>query len=322
MNQKVVVYNEDYITNLLATKAEENTYLEFKRADSLIIHPNNKSKNLEEIKNEIAKDVSAFANSDGGVLIYGIAEDNHVATDYSFIDGNTFTKETLEQIINSRIHRKIDGLRIEPIRFKNDITKTIYIVEIPRSTNAPHQTKDKKFYKRRNFYVDEMEEFEIRELYNRKNLAKLEILEPVVHSKIHQIPKDISESYNLRIKFHVDFYIQNIGNSVEQLFKTEIGFVFSTLDPLIIQKITTYDRTVVNGYEKYIIPNSSPIFQNERFKIITVYFQINFNKTLLNFINKPIMIKLYYTDGVVEKDFYIADKILEQKDNIIEIKEC
>ena len=60
MNQKVVVYNEDYITNLLATKAEENTYLEFKRADSLIIHPNNKSKNLEEIKNEIAKDVSAF----------------------------------------------------------------------------------------------------------------------------------------------------------------------------------------------------------------------------------------------------------------------
>jgi hypothetical protein len=98
--------------------------------------------------------------------------------------------------------------------------------------------------------------------------------------------------------------------------------VFSTLDSIITQKITTYDRTVLNGYEKYIIPNSSPIFPNERFKIITVYFQINFKDTLLNFINKPIKIKLYYTDGIVEKDFYIADKILEQTDNIIEIKEC
>jgi hypothetical protein len=322
MHEALTTYNENYINNLLNTKAEENTYLEFKRADSLIPHPSNKTKTLEDLKNEIAKDVSAFANSDGGILIYGIAEESHVATDYSFIDGNAFTKETLEQIINSRIHRKIDGLKIEPIRFGNDISKTIYIIEIPRSSNAPHQTKDKKFYKRRNFYVDEMEEFEIRDLYNRKNLTKLEILEPIVHSKIHQIPKDISESFNLRIKFHVDFYIQNIGNSVEQIFKTEIGFVFSTLDSIITQKITTYDRTVLNGYEKYIIPNSSPIFPNERFKIITVYFQINFKDTLLNFINKPIKIKLYYTDGIVEKDFYIADKILEQTDNIIEIKEC
>jgi predicted HTH transcriptional regulator len=161
MNQKVVVYNENYITNLLATKAEENTYLEFKRADSLIIHPDNKSKNLEEIKNEIAKDVSAFANSDGGVLIYGIAEENHVATDYSFIDGNIFTKETLEQIINSRIHRKIEGFHIEPIRFNNDIEKTIYVIEIPRSINVPHQTKDKKFYIEKKF---------LRRLKNWKNL--------------------------------------------------------------------------------------------------------------------------------------------------------
>jgi len=34
--------------------------------------------NTERNKNEISKDVSAFANSDGGTIIYGIEEEGHL----------------------------------------------------------------------------------------------------------------------------------------------------------------------------------------------------------------------------------------------------
>ncbi len=308
MSEIVVTYNEDYINNLLTTKAEENTYLEFKRAEAL--------KKEDKCKSDISIDISAFANADGGILIYGIEEDNHIANKISFINGNEITKEWLENVISSNINRKIDGLIIEPIRFENDIKKTIYIVKIPRSSNAPHQASNKKYYKRKNFKNEILEEYEIRDLYNRKNNTQLEILEPIVHSKMHLIPENIEDNMNLRVKFHVDFYIKNIGKSVEQIFKTEFRFVFNSLDPIINQKINNYDRRVEDGYEIFLVPNSSPIFQDEKLMILTVYFQINFLKTLIDFTNQPINVKLYYTNGVTEKELFITDKVYKLQGNI------
>ena len=65
---------------------------------------------------EISKDVSAFANSAGGTLVYGMIEDRHVPTaiDNGF-NPSEITMEWLEQVINSRIHRRIDGVRINQI---------------------------------------------------------------------------------------------------------------------------------------------------------------------------------------------------------------
>ena len=74
----------------------------------------------------------------------------------------------LEQVIQSRIQRKIDGLEIIPVRFENEVKKSIYVIKIPESSLAPHMTSDKRFYKRYNFESVQMEEYEIRNLYNRK----------------------------------------------------------------------------------------------------------------------------------------------------------
>ncbi|MFH0895251.1 MAG: ATP-binding protein, partial [Bacteroidota bacterium] len=81
------IFTQKDIDNLISSNAEESTHLEFKRGDAL-----NKD---DKTKNEIAKDISAFANSDGGILIYGIEETDHKASKLSFIDGNDFDKERL-----------------------------------------------------------------------------------------------------------------------------------------------------------------------------------------------------------------------------------
>src|SRR5690606_6095200 len=121
----------------------------------------------ESVKKEISKDISAFANSDGGIIFYGLDEKNHVASNVSFIDGNIFTKEWIENIVLSTIQPRIDDLKIIPIRFEDDILKSVYVVKIPKSNNSPHMNGDKKYYRRFNFQSVPMEEYEVKNLYNK-----------------------------------------------------------------------------------------------------------------------------------------------------------
>jgi predicted HTH transcriptional regulator len=69
------------LVDLINLKQEESLQLDFKRAESL--------DSTERRKAEISKDVSAFANSAGGTIVYGIGEsagEPHVAEIFSPID--------------------------------------------------------------------------------------------------------------------------------------------------------------------------------------------------------------------------------------------
>lgn len=94
--------------------------------------------------NEISKDVSAMANSNGGKLIYGLTEEEHLPGKIDPIDREKYSKEWLEQIIQGNIRPKIEGLRIYPIEIDSDAKKVVYIIDIPQSTTA-HQASDQKY---------------------------------------------------------------------------------------------------------------------------------------------------------------------------------
>jgi predicted HTH transcriptional regulator len=96
-SQKTV---EQYITNQI----QENLNLDYKASRAF-------SKSDGAIR-EISKDVSAMANSQGGVIIYGVKEfdekeKRHLPEKIDPVDQTVYTKEWLEQIINSNIHPKI-----------------------------------------------------------------------------------------------------------------------------------------------------------------------------------------------------------------------
>jgi len=145
------------IDKLITDKTPEDLHLDYK--DSAALDKNN--------RHEISKDISSFANSDGGIIIYGIAEkDNFPLVGDVGVDHTKFSRETLENIISSNISPRIDGIRIFPIPISE--TTSIYVVEIPRSDRAPHQAKDKKYYKRFNFKSEAMEDYEINDVRNRQ----------------------------------------------------------------------------------------------------------------------------------------------------------
>ena len=122
----------EFLQNLIENQVQESIDLEYKNSLAL-----NKK---DRCKDEISKDVSAFANSAGGVIIYGIEEQKHVPVKIDDgVDPNEISKEWLEQVISSRIQRKIDNIRIHQIPI-ND-SNVAYVVEIPQSSRAPHQAK-------------------------------------------------------------------------------------------------------------------------------------------------------------------------------------
>lgn len=206
---KLDSYDLDFLQSLINNEIEESIHIEFKRAESL--------SKKDSVKKEISKDISAFANSDGGIIIYGIEEKNHKATNFSFVDGNVFTKEWLEQIISSTIYRTIQGLKIFPIRYNSDLQKTIYVVQIPSSLDAPHLSKEKRFYKRHNFESVMMEEYEIRELYGRKLKSKL-ILGSYRIAKYNEQEND--EEY----KYLFEVAVINDGEVLETDYKVNVYF--------------------------------------------------------------------------------------------------
>jgi hypothetical protein len=191
-------WEEADIENLISEHVQESLSLDYKRCASL-------DKKDAKSKHDLSKDVSAFANSAGGTLVYGIEEDNNLPKriDTGF-DPNDVTREWIEQVINSSIQRKIEGIKIKQIELKrSNPGKVIYIVSIPQSNRAPHMAENHVFYKRYNFQSIPMEEYELRDVALRYDAPDLSIsltIDGMQSTKLKFAEgSDYSDSVNLNL---------------------------------------------------------------------------------------------------------------------------
>lgn len=126
-------------------------------------------------KNELSKDVSAFANSDGGVLVVGIRErDNKPLAVDEGLDPATVRREQIEQVIHSRIQQRVQGVRVHlvPLVSKGR-GRVAYVIVVPASDRAPHMAHDNKYYKRYDFTSLPMQDYEVRDVSNRRTVPQL-----------------------------------------------------------------------------------------------------------------------------------------------------
>jgi hypothetical protein len=156
------------LQSLIDQRIEENNELDYKRAAAL------DAKHIEDI----TKDVSSFANSAGGRIIYGIKEfdepmKKHLPEAIDPIDNRKFSREWLDHIIGE-IKAPIEGLKITPVRIGPEDWQTCYVVDIPKGETA-HQAKDCRYYRRYNFKAVPMPDHEVRDVMNRRKHPKLEL---------------------------------------------------------------------------------------------------------------------------------------------------
>ena len=160
------------LDNLVSQHASERSDLEFKRCDALREKP---GQSRSKIIAEVSKDVSALANGAGGAIVYGIQETSLEASslDDGFDpSGSDPNPEWLEQIIATNIRPKLDGVVIRPIPLSGQRQGKFAYLVVVRPSPRGCQANDGRYYRRRNFQNDRLEDWEIRELMNRATQAK------------------------------------------------------------------------------------------------------------------------------------------------------
>ena len=139
--------NQNFFESIIENRIEENIHLEYK----------------EKLGSnaEIAKDLSSFANSDGGNIIYGMEEVNHKPTKLKPLSQPNL-REKLDQIARNGIDPSLD-VRILPVDVKSEGTEgQVFLIYIPRKYPILHQAvKRGKYYKRTEFTSSPMSNFEI-----------------------------------------------------------------------------------------------------------------------------------------------------------------
>lgn len=165
-------WREEDLLALIRDQVEESFELEYKASPSL--------DNTDDRKTEIGKDVSSFANSAGGTIIYGITETNGRPQS---LDGqlvpSTTRKEWLEPVIHGRIGPRLD-MPINPVSLATQYPgRVAYVVSVPQGKTA-HQASDNKYYKRNNFQSVPMQDHEVRDVMNR---SRHPLIEPVFNFK-------------------------------------------------------------------------------------------------------------------------------------------
>lgn len=163
--------DEDFLQRLIEDQIEESSKLEYKRE-------------LPKDYKELAKDISSFANASGGIIIYGIEEEDHKPKKLYPLEAGL--KEKIENIIISYLSPKL-SVKIVPIDCTKPTGGQYYIIYILKSPESPHMIvgkKDYRYYKRCNFSSVPMEDYEIRDSIEKNIRTKNDVLSSIKNRKV------------------------------------------------------------------------------------------------------------------------------------------
>lgn len=264
------------LENLIVNQIEENLGLDYKSAESL-------GKSVGK-KKELSKDVSAFANSNGGIIIYGIKEfdetdKRHLPEKIDPVNRNEYSKEWLEQVINSNISPRIDGIKITSISL-NETNDVAYLVDIPKS-NTAHQSSDFRYYKRFNFESVAMHDYEVKDVMNRNKTPTIELIFELekftyeVKPPIGQISFPINRDIELKKNYSTTNSLNIIGENIGGVFANYVNSFIEVPVSILREKEYEYrDTFLKNGieYKKLFCDNTiREIKDTENYGLFTTH---------------------------------------------------
>lgn len=192
----------------------ENYRLEFKD-DRLLLEQSDK------IINDLTKAVSAFANTEGGVIVIGLREKTvpgskaKVADSLHGVELSKMIPESLQRMVEGHLMPRLLGMRFNPVLLAGTSpAKYAYVIYIPKGSNA-YQARDKKYYGRSEYESNALDDNYIRLLMSRgrtmqgtivlqKPQARIaeKVYQDQVNSKISQVQnsyRDITSSLQRQI---------------------------------------------------------------------------------------------------------------------------
>lgn len=233
------------LQRLIDNEVEESTILEYKSSFAT---------QNPKWREELAKDISAMANSNGGTIVFGIKQkdigNGHaIAHRLTPIPSSEMSKDKLSQLLSSNIQPIINNLEITYI--PDSLNGGYFIVDIPQSNTAHQNRLTHIYYKRRNATVEAMEDYEIRDIMNRNKTPIINLEFQLVRTTINVIKRDYSllmtrgvqEQTSQRIEYRLEFRPNNNG---QVLAKYINYFVYIPSDIVV-------DKENLDMYNDYCI---------------------------------------------------------------------
>jgi hypothetical protein len=164
-------WREADLALLVADRIQEDGELEYKQSRALQWADDHAR---DQGLNSLSKNVSAFANANGGLLIVGIEEDKHVPVKIDEgLDPRTHGRAWLEDLIRGNVRDCPPELRVHEVPLA-DGSRVAHVVAVPMFPRGC-QARDRRYYRRRNFRVDMLDDWEVRELLSRAVQASVAV---------------------------------------------------------------------------------------------------------------------------------------------------
>lgn len=212
---------EEDLQTLIDTSTPENYALEYKSEPWSDRNP----------AHEIAKDISSFANTQGGTLIVGIKEDNETKKPVALTPFEVDNwVERIDSVNHTSIKPSIESLRINRVPSKKEEGKEYLVIAIPESPNVPHMAVySNRYYKRDNSGVRRMSEAEVAALYERRQAQqeRMEEYYAPLFAKLKEEQSKVGENemqsfflFLPRIFKEERFplYYREVASSIQQIF--------------------------------------------------------------------------------------------------------
>jgi hypothetical protein len=256
----------DDLKSFFLSEQKESNVLEFKSIDS---------SDIQNQDNAIIKTLSAFLNTEGGILIWGSPKGHKLPNGEKVFTGDLTSSS--QQIAEDRFMSRVASL-ITPtpsgINFRSieDNQKFIYVIEVNKSNYPPHQF-DSIYYMRFNATTIKAPHHYVEALMKQ---IKIPNLQGFLHSKLETIGMARFGVIPFALSLH-NFSIYNPAFNVE------------------------YSLAVKNG---------DFFFEEENFHSLTQYIYHNYRIA-----NRKVLDKFHYNVSIADKFFLIIPEQLSKTQN-------
>lgn len=289
---------QDIITATTNGSLEETITFDAKREIS--------SKNVD-----LAKDVSAMANTSGGSIVFGIGEDSNKRLTILAPFELKGQREKIDQVIQTSIS-EIPLFKLFAIESQADSTKGYIVLVIPPSERAPHMVEvrgEKRFYGRSETGNRTLSEAEVARLYERRNISQTSIL-PILEEHIKESPiKEHNGFGHLHVVIKPVLQDESIfekalssGQNYNQLLNTTIAKIIESnifgkdYEPNFLV------RNWVRNSEGFLSKMCEPTADN--FERLALYLEANFDGSGSMFCNRAAET---FTRGDIENKYFFSD---------------
>lgn len=184
---------------------QEGLYLEFKRGASLALS--------SDARRELVKDCTGFANASGGMILYGVAEDDVdgvlVAAALSPVTDQRVSGDWFTSVIRSNTSPPLSQFEITELPVSGG---RVIVVQIEASSTAHQNLMDHRYYQRSGRTTEPMMDFQIRDVMNRR-------LRPSICVE-HKMSK--LEITGDRHRYGLDVSLENVGQVTLENWRFEI----------------------------------------------------------------------------------------------------